>query len=183
MAFTVLVGTEEVKFTVHQGPIEKVSGFFKAAFEGRFKEHTDGIIKLPTFKSETFNQFLGYAYSKQLEISRLYAINRGPDDYNAQLVPLPPLKQEDKWMEMSELYVLSDYLEALVLKNDIIHDLFGQIMRYRNANVASNITPKVINNIYANTVRGSGVRKLVVSQAIWGSQHEDFRVCITVILA
>ena len=182
MAFTVLVGTEEVKFTVHQGPIEKVSGFFKAAFEGRFKEHTDGVIKLPTSNPATFNQFLSYAYSGWPKFFTLDPINRGTTDHNRQLKALPPNDQEDRWMQLCELYVLADYLEALKLKNDIISKLFDQIFRYRQESVASNITPKVINYIYTNTMRGSGIRKLMVSQAIWGSGYESFRVSTTVFL-
>jgi len=156
---SVQVGPQKHPFTIHRGPICKLSGYFKAVFEGgNFKESSEKVITLPDHKRETFDEFLYYAYYKQLKTR-----------------PYVQPEAEEQWMQYGALYVLADYLTAVPLKNEVLHRLFSMVVEKSNREKSSGITANVINYVYGNTPRGCGIRRLMVAQTIWGSKHESFR--------
>ncbi len=61
----VLVGPEEHRFDLHKGLISSRSGFFKAAFMGKFKE-ADGNLTLPEQDPATFRYFVYWLYTGSL---------------------------------------------------------------------------------------------------------------------
>ena len=61
----VLVGPQKYRFDLHKGLISSRSGFFKAAFMGKFKE-ADGILTLPEQDSATFRYFVYWLYTGSL---------------------------------------------------------------------------------------------------------------------
>jgi hypothetical protein len=146
-AITVYVGDEKAAFTLHRGPICEVSAFFKGLFDGNFKESSEKEVTLKEHMPESFDQFLGFAYSGTLD----YAPFKGPDE-------------EETWMAYSRLYVLADYLQVPALKNTITGELFAKIVRARALIKSARITADVIDYVYSNTVRHCGLRRLIVAQ-------------------
>lgn len=63
---TVKVGPEETPFNVHKDLLTSCSPYFKAAFEGRFREASDKTIALPDVTKTHFASFLDWLYFKRL---------------------------------------------------------------------------------------------------------------------
>jgi BTB/POZ domain len=64
---TVHVGSEKAAFTIHRGPICDTSAFSKKLFNGTFKEISEKVIAIEDYTPETFDQFSGFAYSRNLD--------------------------------------------------------------------------------------------------------------------
>lgn len=96
---------------------------------------------------ETFDQFLGFAYSRHLDRTPFEALEG----------------EEERWMVYSRLYVLADYLDSQTLKATTIGILFVRIGNARSDKKSACITAWVIRYIYENTVRHCGLRRLIVA--------------------
>lgn len=86
-----------------------VSAYFDALFEGSFKESSEKVVTFSEHTPETFDQFLGFAYSKK----------------NLDRTAFQALDEEEKWIAYSRLYVLAHYLDAQALKSTIVGILFS----------------------------------------------------------
>jgi hypothetical protein len=146
-AITVYVGPEKAAFTIHRGPICEASAYFKALFDGTFKETSEKVVTLLEHTPETFDQFLGFAYAKNLDRTTFQALD-----------------EEARWMAYSKLYVLADYLDSQTLKATVVGILFARIGSARVLKKSACITAQVIGYIYENTLRNCGLRKLIVAQ-------------------
>lgn len=146
-AITVYVGDEKAAFTIHRGPICDASAFFKGLFDNSFRETSEKVVTLEYHTPETFDQFLGFAYSRFLDRN-----------------PFLGLGQEEQWMAYGRLYVLADYLQASSLQSTIAGILFAQVAGARCEKKSACITAQVIDYVYSNTVRQCGIRKLIVAQ-------------------
>ena len=62
---TVVVGPEEHSFGLHKGLLSKSCDFFKAAFNGKFKER-NGTLALPEQDTATFKYFVHWLYTGDL---------------------------------------------------------------------------------------------------------------------
>ncbi|KAK6382445.1 hypothetical protein LTR65_010877 [Meristemomyces frigidus] len=65
---TVVVGFEEVSFTVHRDLICRHSQYFKGAFEGGFSEATDGVVVLKQESVKDFALFAAWLYTGNIEL-------------------------------------------------------------------------------------------------------------------
>ena len=61
----IFVGAQRFKFRMHEAILSDRSPFFKAAFEGRFKEGEEKTMDLPEDDPISFGLFAEWAYSRQ----------------------------------------------------------------------------------------------------------------------
>jgi hypothetical protein len=87
---TVLVGPEKAGFTIHRGPLCDTSTYFGPLFDGSFKESSEKVVAISEHTPETFDQFLGFAYSKNLDCTAFQAPG-----------------EDEKWIAYSRLYALA----------------------------------------------------------------------------
>ncbi|KAK0126587.1 hypothetical protein ONS95_008175 [Cadophora gregata] len=66
----IFVGPRRVRFSVHRDVICQASYFFRAAFQGVFKEAKDGSVHMPKDDPVTFKRFLAWTYAGRLPESR-----------------------------------------------------------------------------------------------------------------
>ncbi|KAJ4378442.1 hypothetical protein N0V86_006145 [Didymella sp. IMI 355093] len=62
---TVIVGSDEVSFTVHEQLLTFYSPFFRAALKGGFAEATRGEVRLKDVNEETFELFVHWLYHQR----------------------------------------------------------------------------------------------------------------------
>jgi hypothetical protein len=63
---TVHVGSDKTPFIVHKDLLTSSSPYFKAAFEGKFREATDNSVPLVDVTPTQFRRFLDWLYFKKL---------------------------------------------------------------------------------------------------------------------
>lgn len=155
-----LVGAQEARFQIHEEYICRASKYFEAVFTGHFKEAAERVIKLPDKSPETFDDFLEFCYHGRVQMMMV----KDADD------------AERLWWQAGRLYVLADYFEAAQLKSHIIEHLFKVISLSRIGHSTPFFTPSAdfVDFIYSNTVRGAGLRKLIVQHHIAGSDTEPW---------
>ncbi|KAF2151889.1 hypothetical protein K461DRAFT_158685 [Myriangium duriaei CBS 260.36] len=75
----VLVGRSEVQFSVHTAKICKASPFFRAALKGNWLEAKEQTIRLPEDDAKTFEDFLEWVYSNNIELEFLESSKQSLD--------------------------------------------------------------------------------------------------------
>ncbi|QDS76434.1 hypothetical protein FKW77_004376 [Venturia effusa] len=68
---TIEVGEEKQQFQVHRDILTASSTFFKAAFDGEFREAKEKLIHLTDTAPTTFRDFLAWLYSRRLGVPEL----------------------------------------------------------------------------------------------------------------
>ncbi|KAL8650460.1 MAG: hypothetical protein Q9226_005132 [Calogaya cf. arnoldii] len=145
---TVLVGPEETPFHIHKGLLCSKSVFFRAAFQGSFKEATEKKIRLKDEKPEVFQYYATWIYTQSSVPDWTYL------HINANLC--------------CRLYVLSDKLGSEEFQNiiiDMIHKLF--IKDYSLC-----LDPETVNYVYDNTLPGSRLRTVLIHELAWNVDIE-----------
>ena len=143
---TLYAGSTKTAFRIHQGLLCKASPVFTAAFLGySFKEASEKCMTLPEESALTVERFAQWLYRGKFEHAP-YA-----DDTNT----------DQCYMQLAELYVLSDKYNVVLLHNHIIDVLF-QIHE-------ADVNPpddSIIDFIYRNTSDGCAFRKLLIAQYV-----------------
>lgn len=62
----VKVGPDAIVFSIHKGVLCEGSAFFRAAFDGRFKEATEQTVLLPEADVDIFERYQAWAYSDRI---------------------------------------------------------------------------------------------------------------------
>ena len=135
---TILVGENSRPFSVHRDQLCEASSFFKAAFEGAFREGSEMKMSLPEEEEHTFDLFIQWLYNRSYEIS--------------------PEKDDDKgqrFMEPVKLYVLADKYDVTILKSHVITKIFELV------NQQSTIDLSMVAYAYEHTPQDSHLRKLL----------------------
>ncbi|KAL8684761.1 MAG: hypothetical protein Q9224_006148 [Gallowayella concinna] len=155
---TLEVGHEGDKFHVHKSLICHVSPFFVAALNGPFKE-SSGSMELGEDEVDTIEHLIQWLYGGEIDIAPL----------------ADPQCFESRYTKLTRLYILADKYDIVSLKNDVMHLLFATIKQpdgtFRrllgaNSGRVRPSTDKII-YVYANTVRGSLLRKFLISYWAW----------------
>lgn len=68
---TIRIGKDLIEIPVYRELFSSVSPYFRNAFDGSFKEATDGTIPLPDITEATFRTFLQWAHAQLHSSSRL----------------------------------------------------------------------------------------------------------------
>jgi hypothetical protein len=99
----VLVGPDEVAFTVHENFICAKPKFFQAACRKEWSKGAQKLIRLPEVEPGVFRSYLNWVYTGDL------AVDSTKDD------PVNP--KNTKYSNFLKLYVLGDTLDDLSLRN------------------------------------------------------------------
>ncbi|WEW60202.1 hypothetical protein PRK78_005687 [Emydomyces testavorans] len=148
---TITVGESKAQFQAHKDLLCEKSPFFNGALTHDFKEAAENAISLPEDNPDTFERFLQWLYSGSFSLSGI-----ATDE-----------EVDERYLQLSELYVLADKLEVPHLKNDVIDELF--VMKRHPDKPPQ---AEVISYVYENTGEKSPLRKLMVAWLVW---HVDFK--------
>lgn len=106
---TVLVGIDELRFTVHKDVVCAKSKFFQAACSNRWREGFQKIVRLPEVRRpDVFQMYVDWTYS-------------------GDLVFEDQISEKDVLTELIELYLLGDILDDVKLRNMTIRLLASQV--------------------------------------------------------
>ncbi|THW88337.1 hypothetical protein D6D15_06065 [Aureobasidium pullulans] len=150
---TVEVGPER-SFAIHKDLLCFYSDYFRAAFNGSFKEAAEGKISLPDCDAQIFYIFNGFLYTREL------CSEAGKTGHELSSTTL------------SELWVFGDVHLVPALQNLAIDCLIGRIQT-----LGSLLNTK-IPYIYRRTVAGSPLRRMAVDWEVCSpSVTEDNLSC------
>ena len=149
----VFVGEDKASFYVHENILCSASPFFKAAFNGNFKEAAEGDISLPEDDPETFERFLQYLYTKSYNLSS-YATDK------------LEACQRQTW-EYVKLYVFAEKAQVEPLQHHIIRGLFALEQK---KHTKYPVPYECIKYAYDHTMPGSPLRRILAATYVWHTQ-------------
>ncbi|KAF2625324.1 hypothetical protein BU25DRAFT_473880 [Macroventuria anomochaeta] len=118
---TVLVGSQHVKFTVHQDLLAFHSPFFRAALIGNFQEAQNKSVTLEEEDPQTFEFFVHWLYYKRL-----------PNEADAPVELLSIWAGEDdrgglETGNLIRVYIFSEKYDIAALKTCALDDLYNHM--------------------------------------------------------
>jgi hypothetical protein len=135
-------------FDVHEHLVTSRSLFFKHAMSGAWKESHDRLIKLPEDDPMTFQIYVHLLYTNTLAV----------------VLDLPPDKDNgtEEHKALAKLYVLAEKLQDVDTKNAVVEAMVLASRQLRKEN--SYYTPgcDTVQIVYAGTMPGSPMRRLLV---------------------
>lgn len=147
----VYVGDDERPFHIHKKLLCSKSTYFKAAFEGSFKEASEKKLHLLDEDPKIFRFYAIWIYNQDLQI-------RGKNDEDLNVC--------------CRLYILADKLGSAGLQN-IVMDVIHKIIKRRRY---INLESENVNFVYNNTLPGSHLRDILVDALAWqmdADSHPD----------
>ena len=145
---TVLVGEEEKRFIIHQDAACAKSKFFKAACSTRWLEGQEKIVRLRDVDPTVFQAYSRWVYSGELPTPICIDSSNVRD------------KSAEKAL-LIELLILGDRLDDIDMRNQAKPMLLDSMERHHTL-----CGYELVNRIYASTLPGSLVRKMLVDVAI-----------------
>jgi hypothetical protein len=133
-----IVSVDKEHYTLHKDLLCFYSDFFRAAFNGSFKEATERKIELPDVDVETFEAFQVWLYTQNL-----------PQNESV------PAKTYPEWYLLSRLWVFGDSHQIPLLQNNVIDIMLDKVVKDGTNPFFS------INYVYENTASSSLLRKAV----------------------
>ncbi|KAL8751295.1 MAG: hypothetical protein Q9199_006519 [Rusavskia elegans] len=154
------VGPEKTRFDVHKRQLCELSPFFDAAFNGTFREKA-GTMNLAEDDVHAFERFIRWVYERHVDISLECPLHGDKFDKFDFLMT--------RMREFIDLWILADKYDVPILKNDIIDMLFQTLKHGSDPALHKLRSPRLsdIRHIYANTARGSKLRKFVTACNAW----------------
>jgi hypothetical protein len=174
---SVLIGPEEVSYTVHEHFICAKSKFFWAACREQWiggTESPNRVIRLPNARPGTFRYYLNWVYTSDVVIE-IEDDACGPNGIFRRAI------EQDR---LIKLYVLGDVLDDLRLRNRVLKDLL---------NINETPFPRSVTWAYEHTPTTSNLRGVLVRLAChrWNrtvmikkcaSYHHEFVRALAVLL-
>ncbi|KAG9526777.1 hypothetical protein KCV07_g270, partial [Aureobasidium melanogenum] len=143
---TLIVGKEKKAYTLHKDLLCFYSDYFRAAFNGSFKEAAERKLELPDVDKDVFEQFQLWLYTRNL--------------------PNPTGTVCSYWL-LVKMWIFGDRLQISLLQNQIMDSIFAMCLK-------SNIfNPAVVPTVYAQTTTGSSLRKAVIEILAWATRIES----------
>ena len=151
---TLHVGPTKTSFHVHKTILCDASPFFRAAFNSAsdFKEALEQSTNLPEDDIDTIERFLSWLYTRK------FGLQEGETHSDWEV----------RYLQLAKLYVLADKLGVSALKNYIVDKIF-ELKKSLKAVPPQHAT---ISYVYANSLEGSALRKLLVDWHVW---HIDMK--------
>ena len=143
-----IVGEEDniKRFSLHKCLAIKESAFFEKAFSNDWKESEENKITLPNHHAEHFQIFTSWLYTRRVFTyqAKLYFGKEGSDE----------------WDLLANAWALGAYLQATDFQDTIADAMLEKVMQ------GSISAQTVHQTIYANSVAGTPIRKLVVDMTV-----------------
>jgi hypothetical protein len=148
---TLLVGSDESKFTIHKTTLCNKSAYFKSALTGDWKEGEENIVWLPEQDVGSFAKYTHWAYTGSISLPEKGVVHA---EVPASLT---------HWsMIMCKLAILADYLGDGELHDNIVTHLISVVNGGRGENY---IDAETTSYVIENTTETSKFRRLVFD--IW----------------
>ncbi|THX02320.1 hypothetical protein D6D13_08371 [Aureobasidium pullulans] len=148
------VGPSKQEFTVHKELLCFYSDFFRAAFNGSFKEATEGRIELPDAQLDVFEIFQVWLYSRSL---------LNTEDLQDQ----PDYQKYPSFSTLARLWVFGDKYQIPLLQN-CAADAILQYTKDKNR-----FCTNVLKTAYDHTMEGSPLRRLAIDILVFRMVHEE----------
>ncbi|KAH0363443.1 hypothetical protein KCU65_g7390, partial [Aureobasidium melanogenum] len=132
---TLIVGTEKKPYTVHKDLLCFYSDYFRAAFQGSFKEAAERKIDILGVRNDIFEHFQVWLYTRRLDFATL------------------------SFEAIVRLWIFGDQHQISLLQNYTVDCLFYK--RVKENVFPTNVVPF----IYDNTPTGSALRRAVIEIA------------------
>jgi hypothetical protein len=130
---TLIVGKEKKAYILHKNLLCLYSDYFRAAFNGQFKETTERKLELPDVETSLFDEFQVWLYTRELQ---------GPPGLQFRF--------------LTDMWILGDQHQIPLLQNQAMDKIFAK--RAENNCFAISVVPEV----FAKTAAGSPLRKAVI---------------------
>ncbi|TIA13725.1 hypothetical protein D6C80_06131 [Aureobasidium pullulans] len=140
----ILVGPGKEAYSVHKELLCFYSDFFRAAFNGSFKEAIESRIELPDAEVSIFEAFQTWLYARTL--------------LNAE----DPMDKPDRPFYhshpiLAKLWIFGDKYQIPLLQNNVIDIMHAKVEKDNNTPV------KAIKLVYENALPGSSLREAIVT--------------------
>jgi hypothetical protein len=149
---SILVDTEEKKFTIHNAFIFPKSKFFRAACSERCSESK--IIRLPEVSADDFRLYAHWVYNSTIDVE--------VEDVE---------ETQDNCLRM---YILGDVLDDYRLRNAAMELLIDSLTS------TTQPSPETVWDVYERTPEGSPLRKLLVDWRIGSGEGERDKFAVEV---
>ncbi|KAI4747143.1 hypothetical protein E4T50_02498 [Aureobasidium sp. EXF-12298] len=149
---TVVVGDSKQPFVLHKGLLCFYSDFFRAAFEGSFKESTERKIDLPDVGIDVFKAFQVWLYSQSL--------CNFEDPQDSSQPPTFP-----QWHVMALLWVFGDKYQIPLLQNSVIDALMDRIKETQAFHTV------IVQVAYQQTMQASPLRRFAIDRCVFTAHH------------
>ncbi|KAI4851213.1 hypothetical protein E4T44_02270 [Aureobasidium sp. EXF-8845] len=137
---TLIVGKEEKAYTLHKELLCFYSDYFRAAFNGSFKEATERKIELPDVEISLFDAFQFWLYTRDLQ---------------------GPTRVLEQFQFLINMWILGDQYQIPLVQNQVMDRIF--VKREESLSFSITLVPEV----YAKTVAGSPLRKAIIEIIGW----------------
>ncbi|KAI4727085.1 hypothetical protein E4T49_05135 [Aureobasidium sp. EXF-10728] len=134
-----VVGAAKEHYTLHKELLCFYSDFFRAAFNGSFKEATERKIELPETEAEVFEAFQAWLYTQKLPKNEI-----------------KPAKMYPEWPLLTKLWIFGDKYQFPLLQNNVADAMLDKVDKDAESPVY------VLNLAYENTTPNAPLRKIVV---------------------
>ncbi|CAD0082705.1 unnamed protein product [Aureobasidium vineae] len=134
---TLIVGIEKKAYNVRKDLLCFYSDYFRAAFQGSFKEATERKIDLPRVTKDVFEHFQVWRYTRKLDTAAL------------------------TFDTMARLWIFGDKHQIPLLQNQVMDSIFAK------CTTTKNIDPGALPAVYARTVARSPLRKAFIEIIGW----------------
>ncbi|KAH0009655.1 hypothetical protein KCU78_g10623, partial [Aureobasidium melanogenum] len=135
-----IVGKNKKAYTLHKDLLCFYSNYFRAAFNGSFKEAAERKLELPDVEKHVFEAVQLWLYTRKLqkptEISRCYEFLVG-------------------------LWIFGDQHQVPLLQNQVMDEIFAI------HKATKSISSHLVGTIYAKTLAGSPLRKAFIEIIAW----------------
>lgn len=148
---TVLVGTEEERFVLHQDAVCAKSKFFKAACSKQWLEGQERIVRLPEAGAAIFQAYCSWIYSGELQELTCTAASDVADGIA-------------ECKSLIKLYLLGDSLDDIALRNQMNVVLFKAMENQKKL-----VENGLIRLVWESTVPKSSMRGMIVD--VFVSRH------------
>ncbi|KAI4738499.1 hypothetical protein E4T50_11054 [Aureobasidium sp. EXF-12298] len=136
---TLIVGKEKKAYNLHKDLLCFYSDYFRAAFNGSFKEAAERKLELPDVEISLFDKFQVWLYTRDLQG--------------------PTTNHTESFQFLAEMWIFGDQHQIPLLQNQVMDDIFAKIAEVRGFSLV------VVPEVYAKTVAGSLLRKAVIEIA------------------
>lgn len=137
----VTVNVQDHKFYIHKNLLCNRSSYFRACFDGKFKEAEDNVFNLPDDDVEAFKLFVDWLYGAPVK-------KCGPEELASFLA----------------LLVFSEKICLEFLHNEIMNQIRAF---YRTCDQDPPVSTRTIQYVYENTLSTSPLRYFIISLAAW----------------
>jgi hypothetical protein len=135
---SLIIGKEKKAYMLHKDLLCFYSDYFRAAFNGSFKEAAELKLELPDVETFVFDEFQVWLYTHELQ---------GPP--------------KDQFNFLANMWIFGDQYQLPLLQNQAMDKVFARLTETSEFNMS------VVPAVYAKTVAGSPLRKAVIEIVGW----------------